>query len=208
MDWWSWLSTGYVFLLIGTSISIWIAVFKKVSLNPSGDSFTENKYFNEEQKTRLMQHYSRMSGTLGYWKNKAEMYKRIHYFCLLWTIPSAIIIPSLTPFIEMENFSKITVCIISTTTAVLLGLHRGLKVDDNLKAFRHGESEFYDLMRKLLDDPNALGNTQDKQIETYFAEVARIRRFVRNAETDNLGTIDDARSIIEKRRSVENENTT
>ena len=110
------------------------------------------------------------------------------------------LIPVLTPFIESENFSKIAITILSAATAVQLAFHRGLKVEDNLKAYRHGESEFYDLMRRLLDRPKSLGDSEAKQLEAYFREVARIRKFVRNAETDNLGTLDDARNELEKRR--------
>jgi hypothetical protein len=92
--------------------------------------------------------------------------------------------------------------LVSAITAVLLAFHKGLKVEDGLKAYRHGESEFYDLVRKLLDQPQSLGKSQKEQIDVYFEEVARIRRFVRNAETDNLGTLDDARTELDKRRKA------
>ena len=124
----------------------------------------------------------------------------MHYYSLLWTIPSAVLIPVLTPWISDGDFSKVTVTLVSAVTAVLLAFHKGLKVEDNLKAYRHGESEFYDLVRRLLDQPLTLGGNQAEQIDVYFDEVARIRRFVRNAETDNLGTLDDARAELDKRR--------
>jgi len=119
---------------------------------------------------------------------------------LLWTIPSAVIIPTLTPFITDGDFSKITVTVISAVTAILLAFHRGLKVEDNLKVFRHGESEFYDLVRRMLDKPELLGDTEKEIVSNYFEEVERIRRFVRNAETDNLATPDEARNQLDKMR--------
>lgn len=81
--------------------------------------------------------------------------------------------------------------VISTHTALLIAFHRALKIENNFKAFRHGESEFYDLYRRLLDRPKSFGDSEEKQIETYFIEVENIRRAVRIAETDNLPMIDD-----------------
>ena len=64
-----------------------------------------------------------------------------------------------------------------------------------MKAFRHGESEFYNLYRRLLDRPHTLGENEDEQIDNYFAEVQRIRRLVRNAETESLPTVEDVKTI-------------
>ncbi|WP_027156665.1 DUF4231 domain-containing protein [Methylobacter luteus] len=201
MDAWKIGIVVYLITLIATFLPVAKAIARKVELKPGGEGFQESSHFDEKHKKLLLQHYSRIQGTLGYWKNLAELYKSLHYYLLLWTIPSAVVIPVLTPFIVDSNFSKEAVTILSAITAVLLAFHQGLKVEDNLKAFRHGESEFYDLMRRLLDRPNSLGKTQSEQIDAYFEEVARIRRFVRNAETDNLGTLDDARTELEKRRA-------
>ncbi len=200
MDLWKIGSIIYLFFIVSSFYPVFKAILKKVELNPGGASFDESQCFSDENKTLLNQHYSRILGTLGYWKNQASLYKRLHYYSLIWTIPSAIIIPVLTPWIEDGNFSKVAVTIVSAVTAILLAFHKGLKVEDNLKAYRHGESEFYDLVRKLLDQPSSLGKDETEQINIYFEEVARIRRFVRNAETDNLGVLDDARSELDKRR--------
>lgn len=201
MDYWKVGVSLYVLALAVTLLPVLRAILKKVELAPGGAGFNESPHFDEQYKELLEQHYSRIRGTLGYWKNQAELYKSLHYYSLIWTIPSAVIIPVLTPFISDGNFSKIAVTLLSAITAVLFAFHRGLKVEDNLRAYRHGESEFYDLVRRLLDRPDSFGESTQKQIETYFEEVARIRRFVRNAETDNLGTLDDARAELEKRRS-------
>jgi len=204
MDSWQIGSAIYLFLLVISFYPVAKAIAKKVVLNPGGASFDESVHFNEEEKILLNQHYSRIQGTLGYWKNQASLYKALHYYSLLWTIPSAVLIPVLTPWIADGDFSKVAVTLVSAATAVLLAFHKGLKVEDNLKAYRHGESEFYDLVRRLLDQPHTLGHNSDDQIHVYFDEVARIRRFVRNAETDNLGTLDDARAELDKRRKTNN----
>lgn len=201
MDNWKIGSAIYLILLAITFWPVARALAQKVELNPGGAGFEESPHFDEEARSLLAQHYTRIKGTLGYWKNQAELYKSLHYYSLIWTIPSAVIIPVLTPFISDGDLSKETVTLIAAVTAILLAFHKGLKVEDNLKAYRHGESEFYDLVRRLLDRPHSFGEKQSEQIDAYFEEVARIRRFVRNAETDNLGTLDDARAELNKRRS-------
>lgn len=181
----------YVFLAIITFIPTLRAIFKRVKLNPGGDSFKVSLYFSQNQKSLLEQHYSRIQGTLGFWKNQAEKYKNFHYYCLFWTIPSSIIIPIIIQSMNDNNLSKMLLTIISTHTAILIAFHRGFKVEDNSKAFRLGESEFYDTYRRILDRPSSFGKNPDEQIENYFKQVEEIRKFVRNAETDNFPKIDN-----------------
>ena len=200
MDNWILATVIYLSVLVISFYPALMAIRKKVELAPPGDAFQESPHFSDESKHALIQHYSRIRGTLGYWKNKAAMYKSLHYYMLIWTIPSAVLIPTLTPFVTDGNNSKVTVTVISAVTAILLALYRGLKVEDNLKAYRHGESEFYDLYRRMLDRPELFGDSEKEQIVNYFDEVERIRRFVRNAETDNLATPDEAKKKIEQMR--------
>ena len=64
---------------------------------------------------------------------------------------------------------------------------------ERYQAFRHGESEYYDLYRRLLDQPELFDKEPDKAITKYFEEVAIVRRFVRKAETDSTPSLDDVR---------------
>jgi len=195
------LGTGlYIAALLMSLFPVVRALLHKVELGPPGAGFDESPHFTPDAKVMLNQHYSRIRGALGYWKNQAVLYKSLHFYSVLWTIPSAVVIPILTQAIEPNNLSKATVTLVATVTAILLAFHKGLKVEDNLKAYRHGESEFYDLVRRLLDQPEAFGRDEATQLATYFDEVERVRRFVRNAETDNLATIDEARAQLEKLR--------
>ena len=95
--------------------------------------------------------------------------------------------PFLTQAIDPKDAaSKWLLTIIAAHIALLLSFHRGLKVAERFKAFRHGESEFYDTYRRLLDSPETFGPNEDAQLRKYFEEVETIRKFVRNAETDSL----------------------
>ena len=170
----------------------------EVKLNPGGASFENSSQFNEENRKRLKDHYSRLMGTLGFWKKKAAVYTSFHYYCVVWTILSAWAVPIISALIPensgVNNFSKFLIVLVSGHVALSLSFHKGLKVDEGMKAFRHGESEFYDLYRRLLDRPHTLGDDQEKQIDTYFSEVERIRKLVRNAETESLPSIEDIKS--------------
>jgi hypothetical protein len=64
-----------------------------------------------------------------------------------------------------------------------------------VKSFRLGESEFYDLYRRLLDQPKLFGENEDQQIERYFTEVEQVRRLVRSSETDSLPIIESVKQL-------------
>lgn len=206
-NWWLVSIVVYLALALITFVPSASALFAKVegkkvkeSIDKASKEFDECSFFDEEQKIRLKAHFSRIAGTLVFWKKEAEKYRNFHYYCLLWTIPSAVLIPILTQSISDDVWSKELVTVISSFTALLLAFHRGFKVEDNYKSFRHGESEFYDLWRRLLDIPNSLASDANEQMERYFDETEKIRRFVRNAETNNLATLDEARQMLQGKR--------
>jgi len=99
-----------------------VAILKKVQLHDGGNSFEDSPHFTEEQKQELKQHFSRLAGTLGYWKNTAAKFQRFHYYCLMWTIPSSVLIPVLTQSIGSgsEDGPRLLVTIMSVVTAMLM----------------------------------------------------------------------------------------
>jgi len=183
----------YIILALITFIPVLIAILRKVKLNPGGEAFDSSPHFNDANKQLLNSHYSRIYGTLIFWKNKAEWNKRFHMYTLIWSIPASILIPIITQSVDDLNSSKLFLTIISSHIAIVIGFHRALKIENNYKAFRQGESEFYDMYRRLLDRPLSFGSSEEEQIDNYFKEAESIRRFVRNAETDNFPMIEDLR---------------
>jgi hypothetical protein len=97
----------YFVLLVVSFFPVAKALVSKIPLNPGGASFNQSIYFDKEIKELLNQHYSRIEGTLFYWKKQASIYKSFHYYSLLWTIPSAVLIPALTPWILSDDFSNL-----------------------------------------------------------------------------------------------------
>lgn len=196
MDMYEIIFWSYLALAIITLLPTLKNVMMGVKLNPGGASFDDCSHFSEENRKRLKDHYSRLMGTLGFWKKRAESFTSFHYYCAVWTILSAWAVPiiaSLSPATTEISYSKLLIVLVSGHVALALSFHKGLKVSDGMKAFRHGESEFYDLYRRLLDRPHTLGDDEEKQIDKYFSEVERIRRFVRSAETESLPTIEDSK---------------
>lgn len=190
LDHWSLFTFLYIALALFTFIPVFKAILKKVKLHDGGDSFDKSKYFSDDEKEILNSHFSRIAGTLGFWKNQALKFKRFHYYVLCWTIPSSVVIPILVQYVNEADHSKLFITVVSSFTAILLAFHKGLKVEDNFKSYRHGESEFFDTFRKLLDRPHEFGSNKEEQLIEYFKQTEIIRKYVRNAETDNLAAID------------------
>jgi hypothetical protein len=176
----------YCGLAILSFLPVLVSLVRSIKLFNGGDGPEKSPLFSEEAKMRLKQNHTRMIGTLCFWKKQAELYKRFHYYALGWVIPSSILIPFLSQAIDNDPYSKWFLSVVSALSAALLSFHQWLKVEQNFKAFRQGESTYYDLRRRLLDRPTAFGQTEEVQLDTYFAKVEEIREKVRDAEIDNF----------------------
>ncbi len=190
MTYWDYALIVYISIAVITFMPTFFAILKKVKLNPDGDGYDKSPFFDKEQKDRLKQHYSRIAGTLGYWKNHSEKYRRFKNYSIVWGISISIIIPVISQEIG-EGTSNWFLTVISTHAALLIGFHKGFKVDQNYQSFRIAESEFFDLRRELLDNPNNFGETPDEQINSFFLQVSRFRRSARQAEIDNTASLNE-----------------
>ncbi len=170
-------------------------LLKKVELHPGGPSFDRSPHFSEPAKILLQQHFERIHGTLEYWKTQAAKYKAFHIYSAVWVTLATASVPFLAQAITTDPESKWLLTVIGLQAAVLLALSRAFRVENSYKAFRHGESEFYDLYRRLLDRPTLFGATEDEQLSRYFEQVEVIRRSVRTSETDNFPTVEDIAPI-------------
>ena len=172
------------------------AMQNKIILNPGGDSFDKSPLFSDDSIKLLKQHFSRIEGTLKFWKNKAEKYHSFHNYCIFWTISISVLIPIFIQFMDGSFSSKLFLTILSVHMAISLAFYRGFNVENNYKAFRQGESEFYDIYRRLLDNPKCFGENENEQLSKYFKVVENIRKNIRNAETENLPNIDETISKL------------
>lgn len=174
----------YIAVAIISFVPVLLAALGKIHVGKIEPEFDDCPHFDDDQIDRLNRHYSRIVGTLYYWKKTATAYKRFHTYVLVWTIPSSVLVPVLTQSIGKEEYASLMVTVVSAFTALLLTFHQAFKVDDKFAAVRNSESGFYDLYRRILDLPSTFADTPDKQIDKYFEAVETIRSSARNSETD------------------------
>jgi len=204
----TWLMALLVYLFVAflTLVPVVRAWLVPVTLNPGGPGFDEATYFSEAARLRLSQNYERIKGTLAFWKHEATKYERTHIYWMLWIIVLSVSVPVLTQVTRTygaeDNFSGIFLTIATTHIALITSLHKFFKVEPNFKAFRLGESEFYDTYRRLLDTPNTFGQTEDQQVEKYFELVSLIRKGVRGAETDTYAGLEEVRQAQANRQAA------
>ena len=183
-----WLAAILIYLGLAaiTFLPVASILVRKIKLNGGGVGPEESPLFSDEAKSRLQQSHTRILGTLGFWKKHAELYKRFHFYALGWVIPSSVLVPFLAQAVTQDPYSKWFLSVVAAFSAVLLSFHRWLKAEQNFKAFRLGESAYYDLRRQILDRPDSFGKEEASQLDTYFQRVEEIRRRVRDAEIDNF----------------------
>lgn len=133
-----------------------------------------------------------MEGTLKFWKTQAERYRVFHNYSLIWVTISSVGVPLLAQATDSDPWSKWLLTVVAAHSAVLLAISRAFRVEAHYKAFRNGESDFYDIYRRMLDRPAAFGAEEQDAIERYLIQVERVRKNVRSAETDNFPSVEDA----------------
>ncbi len=186
----------YTALALGTLIPTLWAILFKVNLHGGGAGFRESLYFSDKAKTLLDQHWTRIIGTLLFWKRMATIYMRYHYYCISWTLISSWLVPLIAIHSGDCNQTRWLIVVVSSHVALALSFYRAFNVGENMKAFRLGESEFYDLYRRLLDRPQDFGKNEACQIEAYFRQVESVRRRVRRAEIWCLSSGDDMKDSM------------
>lgn len=167
------------------------ALIKWIDLKPGGPSFGQSPHFSEEGKNLLAQNFERMQGTLKFWKTHAERYRTFHIYSLTWISLSTVGVPLLAQAIDSDPWSKWLLTVVAAHSAILLAVSRAFRVEAHYKAFRNGESEFYDLYRRMLDRPSVFGGSERERIDRYFEQVETVRKIVRAAETDNFPSMED-----------------
>ncbi|MFD7235061.1 hypothetical protein ACFWAT_07095 [Streptomyces syringium] len=191
MSGWAIALVVYSLLALISFFPVLRALIKWLDLKPGGPSFADSPHFSEEGKSLLSQNFERMQGTLKFWKTYAERYRTFHIYSLTWISLSTVGVPLLAQAIDSDPWSKWLLTVVAAHSAILLAVSRAFRVEAHYKAFRNGESEFYDLYRRMLDRPGIFGNSETERIDKYFEQVETVRKIVRAAETDNFPSMDD-----------------
>jgi hypothetical protein len=192
----------YALLAFASLIPVLKAALGRVEPHAGGTGFDDSPHFKDQDEilTRLTQNFKRMTGTLGFWKKQATKYERMHLYCMIWLIVLSAIVPLLTLAVpkDPDPFGGYLLTVAALHISIISGVHKFFKVEINFKAFRQGESEFYDIWRRMLDDPQSFGSTAEEQLAQYFKEVSLVRKQVRNAETDTYAGLEEVRQAQDR----------
>lgn len=165
------------------------AYFKKIELKRPSIWFSESDSFGSQQQ-RLITHQERILGTLGFWKNKAALHNRINMSKTYWSLISSIVIPVLLQFYDNKDvWANVFMTVITTWSAILVGLDYTLKSEQKYRGFRQCESDYYDLARRLLDHPKENEEELKEQVDEFLEAVEQIRKIGRAVETDSTISI-------------------
>lgn len=186
-DVWALITFSYVLLIVLTFIPVVRenrASVAKQSLTIDVNSL-KSKKLSEEGLEIVKDNFSRIEGSLKFWKKQAAQNKRFHFYVMLWTTIAAPLIPILTQEIG-DNTSPVRVLltIVSVHSAIFLAFHRLLKPDKAFVSYRRAESGYYDLLRTILDRPHMMGGGIDetKNLDNYLERVNHLRENARNLE--------------------------
>jgi hypothetical protein len=176
-----WMMIGYSAAAVLTLFpTLWVMI-RGIRLHEGGAGFAESAHFPNHGK-ELQQHWTRIQGTLRFWKKMATTYMSFHYYCVSWTLISSWLVPLIAIHGGDCDEIRWLIVIVSSHVALALSFYRAFNVGENMKVFRLGESGFYDLYRRLLDRPRELGPDEDSQVGEYYRQVEIIRRQIRKAE--------------------------
>src|SRR5262245_43226981 len=132
----AWIAASLTYLALAAvtfapTLRALLSPVRQTELHAMGPAVVDSPPFSGRSKTMLGQHEQRIHGTLLFWKNQAAKYRSLHLYVLLWTIPSAIIIPILTQASDGSTAAKTLVTVVSGYTAILLAFHRAFRVEAN-----------------------------------------------------------------------------
>jgi hypothetical protein len=181
----------YVTVAFLSFLPVLMLLIKRVKPHPGGPSFDDSPWFSDVAKNILNHNFERLRGALGFWKTQSARYHAFYIYSVIWVTLATVSVPFIAQAISSDPWSRWFLSVVSAHAALLLALSRAFRVEGNYKAFRQGESEFYDLWRRLLDRPESFGRDEREQIQRYLENVEVIRRLVRTAETDNLPSIEE-----------------
>ncbi|GAB2672430.1 hypothetical protein [Nocardia goodfellowii] len=181
-----WWQAGVAVLTVGTVATAAPIVFSFLNfgeLNDPGEWFSSASQLGTEQ-SRVLEHYSRIHGTLRFWKNRAAAYHRLHLARVFWSLLSAVLLPVLIQrFEHADGWSVLFMTAFTTWTGLVVGIAYTFKAEEKYQGLRQQESDFYDVCRRLLDTTSATDQNLKQKVDDYIEVVSLIRRTARRVET-------------------------
>lgn len=185
-DVWALITFAYVLLIALTFFPVLrenrASVAKQILTISEGD--LKSKKLSAEGLEMVKDNFNRIQGSLKFWKKQAAQNKRFHFYVMLWTTIAAPLIPFLTQEIgDSSSPVRVLLTIVSVHSAIFLSFHRLLKPDKAFVSYRRAESNYYDLLRTILDRPHLMGGGNEvNNLDIYFERVNHLRENARNLE--------------------------
>ena len=181
-----WWQAGVAVLSISIAATVAPILFSFLNfadLNDPGYWFDTAPNLDKERE-RLVGHYSRIRGTLRFWKNKAAAHHRLHLARIFWSLLSAVTLPVLIQRFDRSNgWSVLFMTMLTTWTGLIVALSYTFKSEEKYQGLRQQESDFYDVSRELLDSVSENDPELTQKVDKYFETVRSIRRTARRVET-------------------------
>jgi hypothetical protein len=183
-----WWQAGVVALSIGIAATLFPVIFAFLgweALNPAGEWFDTAQQLGTQQK-RVLDHYSRLKGTLCFWKSKAAAHHRLHVARVLWSLISGVSLPVLVQLFEKTNgWCVLFMTMLTTWTGVVVALAFTLRSEEKYQGFRQQESDFYDKSRELLDFVKDTDSELEAKVDEYIRVISEVRKVGRRVETSS-----------------------
>ena len=181
--WWQGGTFVLVIAIIFTLAPIVWGFLVFTELFPPGEWFDSSEEL-KEHRVRLVAHYSRITGTLKFWKSKASAHQRLYSAQVVWATLSGVALPVLVQYFDKTTiWPTLFLTILTTWNGILLALTFTLNSRELYRGFRQQESDFYDESRRLLNAAKANDPDLANKVEGYIQLVASIRRVGRRVET-------------------------
>jgi len=176
---------GLLFSIVITIVLIVFAFLNFEKLNKQGKWFDTAEQLGDQQQ-RVLDHYSRIIGTLQFWKSKAIAHYRLHLARVIWSLLSGVTLPVLVQFYDKTIPSAVLFMTIYTTwTGFIIVLAFTLRSEEKYQGFRQQESDFYDKSRELLDFAKNNAPNLEKKVDEYIETINQIRKVGRKVETNS-----------------------
>lgn len=181
-DPWQVASVGLAAGIVITVLSVGQAFLNQVRLDEA-PRWVEEVTNLGSQADRMRDHFSRMKGTLVFWKNEAKAHYRLDVARVVWSLLSAVLLPVLVQLYDTAIWANVFMTTFTTWTGLVVALAYTMKSEQRYQGMRQQESDYYDLTRHLLDfakpdDPNL-----EAKVDQYIADVEKIRQAARRVET-------------------------
>lgn len=182
-SWWQAGTYALGLAIVITMVPIVWSFLGHATLHPPGDWFDSSEELSEH-RARLISHYTRIKGTLEYWKSRANAHKRLYFAQILWSCLSGVLLPVLIQFFEKtSHWPTVFLTMLTVWNGVLLVFVYTLGSRELYQGFRQQESDFYDQSRRLLNEARHDDPKLHEKVEEYMSIVDRIRQTGRRVET-------------------------